>query len=149
MINFKQARRYCSEDLSQIENYAEALADTARTWDVHHRAEVLPCGRFSMEDLKRHGLYWKVPASHLVFLTAEQHHRVHMTGKEVKAATRLKISLAGRRREVSQATRLKLAIAGKARRHSAETRRKMSESHKRRHASLRENPLYEPGGPRQ
>jgi hypothetical protein len=29
MINEKQARKYCSEDISLIENYAQTIADTA------------------------------------------------------------------------------------------------------------------------
>lgn len=46
MINTYQARLFCKDDISKIENYDKALADTTQTWQVHHRDEVriLPSG---------------------------------------------------------------------------------------------------------
>ena len=40
MINEKQARRYCCEDISLIENYAKAMA-SGELWECHHRIEDL------------------------------------------------------------------------------------------------------------
>ena len=37
MINEYCAKSYCCEDLSLIENYALAVADTTQAWDCHHR----------------------------------------------------------------------------------------------------------------
>ena len=67
MINEYSVKKYCSEDLSLIENYELTIADTTQTWDCHHRGEILPCGRFSLNDLKKFGLYYKRPASELIF----------------------------------------------------------------------------------
>ena len=80
MINEYYAKNFCCEDLSLIENYYKAIADTTQTWECHHRGEILPCGRFSRDDLKKFGLYYKRPASELIFLTPTAHRRLHFKG---------------------------------------------------------------------
>lgn len=40
MINYDQAKRYCAEDISKIENFEDAALDTTETWDIHHRREI-------------------------------------------------------------------------------------------------------------
>ena len=80
MINEKCAKNFCCEDLGLIENYDKAIADTTQTWECHHRGEVLPCGRFSPNDLKKFGLYYKRPASELIFLTPTAHRQLHFKG---------------------------------------------------------------------
>ena len=80
MINEGCAKKYCCEDLSLIENYELAINDTTQTWDCHHRGEILPCGRFSIDDLKKFGLYFNRPASELIFLTHSEHQRLHLKG---------------------------------------------------------------------
>lgn len=80
MINTKQAQKYCCEDISLIENYDEAISDQTQTWDIHHRGEILPCGKFSKDELIEFGLYWKRPASELVFMTQYDHISMHMKG---------------------------------------------------------------------
>ena len=80
MINEKYAKTYCCEDLSLIENYDKAIADTTQTWECHHRGEVLPCGRFSPNDLNKFGLYFNRPASELIFLTKAEHTCMHFKG---------------------------------------------------------------------
>ena len=80
MINEYYAKKFCCEDISLIENYDIAVADTTQTWDCHHRGEILPCGRFSIADLKKFGLYYKRPASELIFLTKAEHIRLHKSG---------------------------------------------------------------------
>mgnify|MGYP001773731241 CR=1 FL=1 len=80
MINEYCVKAYCSEDISLIENYDLAIVDTIQTWHCHHRGEVLPCGRFSIYDLKKFGLYYKRPASELIFLTKAEHNSLHKRG---------------------------------------------------------------------
>ena len=73
----KSLRRYCSEDISRIENYDKAVNDKEHMWDCHHRAEVLPCGRYSREVLKKMGMYWNRPSSELIFLRRDEHKKLH------------------------------------------------------------------------
>ena len=85
-------KKYCCEDPSLIENYDKAIADTKQTWDCHHRGEVLPCGRFSRDDLKKFGLYYNRPASELIFLTSSEHQQLHLKGVPKSEATKKAIS---------------------------------------------------------
>ena len=80
MINEYYAKKFCCEDLSLIENYDKAINDTTQTWQCHHRGEILPCGRFSSNDLKKFGLYYKRPAAELIFLTKAEHSSLHKRG---------------------------------------------------------------------
>ena len=80
MINEEYAKKYCCEDLSLIENYQLAVNDNTQTWDCHHRGEVLPCVRFSRDDLKKFGLYFNRPAAELIFLTPAEHNSLHFKG---------------------------------------------------------------------
>ena len=95
MINERKVRSYCFEDISLIENYDKAVADKTQTWQCHHRAEILPCGRFSRSDLVQHGLLFNRPANELVFLTQFEHKSIHKNhlGKTQDRKTREKISL--------------------------------------------------------
>ena len=92
MINEKYAKSFCCEDISLIENYDKAIADTTQTWHCHHRGEVLPCGRFSVDDLKKFGLYYKRPASELIFLTPFAHLKLHKGGVHISEATKKAMS---------------------------------------------------------
>lgn len=80
MINEKYAKKFCCDDISLIENYDMAVTDTTQTWDCHHRGEILPCGRFSRDDLKKFGLYFNRPATELIFLTPTAHRQLHKKG---------------------------------------------------------------------
>ena len=80
MINEKYAKSFCCEDLSLIENYGLAINDTTQMWECHHRGEILPCGRFSVSDLKKFELYFNRPASELIFLTPSEHRQLHFKG---------------------------------------------------------------------
>ena len=80
MINEKNVKKFCCEDLSLIENYELAVNDTTQTWHCHHRGEVLPCGRFSVSDLKKFELYFNRPAAELIFLTPTAHRQLHNKG---------------------------------------------------------------------
>ena len=92
MICEYTAKQYCCEDLSLIENYDLAVADTTQTWECHHRGEVLPCGRFSIDDLKKFGLYYNRPASELIFLTPTTHRSLHNKGVPLSKETKKAIS---------------------------------------------------------
>ena len=79
MINEKCAKRYCSEEISLIENYHEALSDQTKMWDIHHRRECDSEGRtlFTHKQLIEMNLYLNRPASELVFVTRSMHNKLH------------------------------------------------------------------------
>lgn len=79
MINAYNAKRFCSEDVSLIENYHEAIADQTKMWDIHHRRECDSEGRtlFTKKQLIDMGLYFKRPASELMFVTRSMHWKLH------------------------------------------------------------------------
>ena len=101
-----------------IENYDKASMDTERMWHCHHRAEILPCGKFGVEDLKLHGLYYNRPSSEFIFLTSAEHHRLHMVGN--------KITL-GMRFHFSEEHRHKMSVAQKGKVLSEEHKRKIGD----------------------
>ena len=164
MINESQARQYCREDITLIKNYAEAIADQTSTWICHH-INGEPFTGFCKKDLKKMNMYYKRPASELMFVTRSEHMTRHMKGKKGKIFSdthkqklsesqkgkilsdahkqKLSESHKGRTSPLkgkhhSEATRRKISesLKGKTRKHlSAETRRKISESHKGKHLS--------------
>ena len=81
-------KKYCCEDPSLIENYNKAIADNTQIWHCHHRGEVLPCGRFSRDDLIKFGLYYNRPAAELIFLTRSEHQCLHTKGVTLSEATK-------------------------------------------------------------
>ena len=84
MINEYYAKRFCSEEISLIENYHEAIADQTRTWDIHHRRECDENGRtlFTKKQLIDMGLYLNRPASELIFVTRSMHWKLHREQRE-------------------------------------------------------------------
>ena len=40
MISLRTVTKYCGEDISKIENYDKAIADTTQMWICHHRLEI-------------------------------------------------------------------------------------------------------------
>ena len=88
MINERCAKSYCSEDISLIENYYQAIADKEKMWEIHHRRECDDEGRtlFTRKQLKEINLYYKRPASELIFVTRPTHKKIHreMCGKRGK-----------------------------------------------------------------
>ena len=79
MINAYNAKWFCSEDVSLIENYNQAIADEEKMWDIHHRRECDENGRtlFTRTQLKEMGLYYNRPASELIFVTRSMHWKIH------------------------------------------------------------------------
>ena len=90
MINEKYAYAYCREDISLIENYEKAIADDSQIWECHHRDEVkvLPSGmtvKRSRQDLIENNRYYNCPANELIFLSKEEHCRLHHKGNTYHA----------------------------------------------------------------
>ena len=126
MINEKYAKNFCCEDISLIENYDKAIADMTQTWHCHHRGEILPCGRFSVDDLKKFGLYYKRPAAELIFLTHSEHRRLHLKGVPLSEDHKKAISDAKKGVPLSEANKKALSEALK-----GVPRGPMSEAHKK------------------
>lgn len=123
MVNEQLAKAYCREDISNIENYDKAIADTTQTWSCHHRDEIknLPSGVTvirSRKDLKDAGRYFGCPANELIFLTNTEHMKLHKSGKTLSNEHRKRIGE---------------AMKGKTK--SEETKRKMSEAARRRYST--------------
>ena len=100
MINERMAKSYCSEDISLIENYHEAIADEERTWDIHHRRECDSEGRtlFTGKQLIEMGLYFKRPASELIFVTRAMHKNLHR--EQMKKCAKLGWKISGKKRSI-------------------------------------------------
>ena len=77
MINEKNAKLFCNDDISLIENYEEAVNDKTRKWVVHHRRGTI----YNRNGLKEIGEYYKRPAIELIFMTEEEHKRLHNIGE--------------------------------------------------------------------
>ena len=90
MINIQNAKAYCKEDISLIENYKVAKSDKTKTWHCHHRLEILK--NKSKQQLILEGRYWHVPASQLIFLSPAEHHSLHRESQQIYAKTQQKIS---------------------------------------------------------
>ena len=84
MISERSAKKYCSEDISLIENYHKAIADEERMWDIHHRKECDEEGRtlFTKNQLIDMNVYYNRPASELMFVTRSMHKKIHLEQME-------------------------------------------------------------------
>lgn len=83
MIDSYRASKYCCEDITLIENYDKAIADTTQTWQIHHRDEIrtLPSEVIvyrTQQELIENGRYYNCPANELIFLTKSVHCKLHM-----------------------------------------------------------------------
>ena len=79
MINERNVKGFCCEDISLIENYDKAIADNTQTWEPHHRLETDK--NLSVKELKSMKMYYHRPASELIFLTPFEHKSLHHKGK--------------------------------------------------------------------
>lgn len=77
MINERNAKYICCEDISHIENYQEAMNDSVNTWHCHHRLGIQGDVGVSRDELISKGQYFGVPASQLIFLTEHDHLSLH------------------------------------------------------------------------
>lgn len=130
MISIQKVHRFCKDDISKIENYDKAIADTAQTWDYHHRLELTLNGEFahSREELKRLGMYYNRPYFELIFLTTTEHQRLHKTRKPLTAEHRQKISEAIKGKTLCPSYIKKLSESHKGKTHTIEQRKKLSDS---------------------
>lgn len=78
MISIRHAQEFCKDDISEIENYNEAIADMSFLWHCHHKAEIND--NKTKQQLIDDGLYYSCPAKELVFLTSNAHLSLHQTG---------------------------------------------------------------------
>lgn len=76
-------QKYCSEPLTQIENYDKAKLEDFKGWCIHHRLELHPdCSvRFTASSLKKLNFYYNRPARELIFLRNTEHASIHHNRK--------------------------------------------------------------------
>ena len=113
MISEYNARKFCCQDISLIENYAHAVSDKEHMWDCHHRLEVQGEFRNSVKLLKRCGLYWNQPPERLIFLLHGEHMRLHHQGNKHSEETKGKMSETRTGKKFSEETRRKMSEARK------------------------------------
>ena len=131
MINESRVKKYCKEELSKIENYDKAVADTTQIWDLHHRTEIW--WNCTAQELIDNECYYNRKACELIFLTHAEHTRLHNKGKLLSEEQRRKISEAKKGKTLSEEHRRKLSEAKKGKKRmpfSEEHRRKISEAKK-------------------
>lgn len=149
MISEYNVKKLCRDDISLIENYAEAIADSDNIWHCHHRDEIriLPSGMValrSMKELIENGRYYGCPANELIFMKNEDHKALHARYQKCSSETRAKLSkihtgMKGTRNGVklSDETKAKLRAANLGKKHTEEQKRKISEANKIRWANYR------------
>ena len=123
MINVYVAQGYCKDDISLIENYDKAIADTTQTWECHHKDEIDL--KLSRKELIIKKLYYGVPANKLIFLTKGEHTRIHWTGRKHTKKTKNKMKLV---KSLNPLLGEKNGMFGK--HHSEESKKKISEARK-------------------
>ena len=110
MINKKNAKLFCCEDISLIENYYEAI-NSSEVWVCHHRLGIdLGKGRDELIDM---GLYFDRPASELQFLSRSEHIRLH--NLYMSEERKDKIREGNRNRILSDDTHIRMSISQKGR----------------------------------
>lgn len=83
MIYERMAKLFCSDDISNIENYIEALNDKDNVWDCHHKLEIHSDYNNSRNDLKLMNLYYHRPSGELIFIKHNEHTKLHHTGMKL------------------------------------------------------------------
>ena len=130
MISEAQARKYCKEDISLIENYEIAVNDQTQIWHCHHRRETI----YTRECLIEIGEYYHRPACELIFLTKTEHNKIHKTGnknwlgKHLSDDTKKKISESRIGKHLSDDTKKKMSESRIGKHLSDDTKKKISKS---------------------
>ena len=134
MINYIAAYACCSEDITTIQNYEQAVADQTQIWICHHKLGIDK--HMSRKQLIAANLYYNRPAIELIFLTRSEHIRIHMIGNDITKGRHLseqhkrKLSIAGKGKKRTIETRTNISNALKGRTFSDEHRKKISEARK-------------------
>lgn len=71
MINYKLTQQYCRDNISDIENFEDAVNDRTETWDIHHKREISE--NKSRSELESLNLVFNRPANELIFLKHNEH----------------------------------------------------------------------------
>ena len=89
MICEETVKVFCNEDITKIENYDKAIADTTKTWQCHHRLEIMPFSKkeISVKKMEELGLYYNRPANELIFLTETEHKALHLASRNKSKPT--------------------------------------------------------------
>ena len=113
MINERQARKFCKEDISKIKNYDKAIADTTQVWHCHHMTEIW--WNCTAQELIDNECYYNRKACELIFLTREEHVRLHKKGIPFTEEHRRKISasLNGHKHSKESIKKMTAAFKGK------------------------------------
>ena len=119
MISEAQARKYCKEDISLIENYEQAINDNTQKWHCHHRRESV----YTRKGLIEIGEYYHRPAIELIFLTDSEHRKLHSIGNNWLG------------KHHSEDAKKKMSESRMGKHHSEDAKKKMSESHMGKHLS--------------
>ena len=74
---------FCKGDITKIENYEKAVADTTQVWQCHHRLEILPFSNkeISHKKLIEMGLYYNQEPEALILLTEKEYKSLHLTNR--------------------------------------------------------------------
>lgn len=129
MICKDQVKKYCSEDISLIENYSQAVADQEETWHCHHRRELSE--QKSGNQLIVDGEYYGRPASELIFLTKSEHHRLHSKNQRPETLAKISAARKGKKcKPFSLEHKAKISAAKKGKQLSMEARQRISNATK-------------------
>ena len=91
MICEKNVNSYCSDDITLIENYNDAINST-EMWVCHHRLEIQDDKRYSKRQLIEMRLYYDRPHNELIFMTTSEHMRLHTIEQHKTNAHKLHLS---------------------------------------------------------
>ena len=110
MISANKTKIYCVDDISLIENYHQAVWDPYEKWEIHHRRECDEEGRtlFTGKQLIEMKLYYKRPASELIFVTRSMHWKMHR--EHIQKMAKIGGKIGGGSEAAKEALKEKLSI---------------------------------------
>ena len=130
---------YCRGDISKIENYDKAIADTKTVWHCHHRLETHDengnrrQGKDLLStDLIKMNKYYDVSPEELIYMLPDEHHKLHneKQNERYTKEARMKMSEKAKSRHVVHTKEWNENIS------KSHKGRKLSEAHKE---ALRKN----------
>lgn len=90
MIAYYKVKKFCKDNISEIENYENAINDD-QIWHCHHKLGTDL--NLTKQELIDKNLYYNRPANELIFLTQLEHRRIHTCGKPRSEETKRKLSV--------------------------------------------------------